>query len=411
MLKFKDYLEENSSNILIEEREHALLPQNLHDFLFHLSSPSDPHSWFGNDLKEEAKVVSSWRAKPSKNPDLMIQKGNEELEKVNLHKTNLHKRMNEKMKETLAQMKTETPEESKTRLKISQEIFNKFASDRGYSSDIELTNKNAKIKKLDKNIMASNTKMQKNKKENYLSKGINLAPHSTNGFNEFDVCPKASSHCRENCLGKRAGGNRYPRALAAKIMRTHFLALHPEHAIRLMDNEIEMHKNLAKKKGMTPSIRLNVTSDFSWEHHARDLFDRHKDVQFYDYTKLPNRVGHKNLPKNYHLTLSHTGTGHAESNDADVISTLERGHGVSMVYQRGKKSPTHVEDVRTGKRYPVVDGDSDDMTFLRHKQAGKTEGTPGHGVVSGLKLKGVKNEAVGPFANKVDDDGIIRINR
>jgi hypothetical protein len=39
------------------------------------------------------------------------------------------------------------------------------------------------------------------------------------------------------------------------------------------------------------------------------------------------------------------------------------------------------------------------------------EGKTGQGVVSGLKLKGVKNEDAGAFANKVDKDGIIRINK
>jgi hypothetical protein len=84
-----------------------------------------------------------------------------------------------------------------------------------------------------------------------------------------------------------------------------------------------------------------------------------------------------------------------------------------MVYHRGKKipNPTHVEDVKTGQRYPIVNGDKDDNTFDRHESAGLSEGGQGQGVVSGLKLKGIKNSDAGKFANPVDKDGIIRINK
>jgi hypothetical protein len=68
-------------------------------------------------------------------------------------------------------------------------------------------------------------------------------------------------------------------------------------------------------------------------------------------------------------------------------------------------------DHATGKKYPVVNGDDDDNTFDRHATAGLSEGKPGHGVVSGLVLKGVKNEAAGHFANDVDQNGVAHINR
>jgi len=58
-----------------------------------------------------------------------------------------------------------------------------------------------------------------------------------------------------------------------------------------------------------------------------------------------------------------------------------------------------------------MNGDNDDNTFDRHTEAGLKEGHPGHGVVSGLKLKGASNKNAGHFANHVDKDGIIRINK
>ena len=68
-------------------------------------------------------------------------------------------------------------------------------------------------------------------------------------------------------------------------------------------------------------------------------------------------------------------------------------------------------DHSTGKRYPVVNGDDDDNTFDRHATAGLKEGRAGHGVISGLVLKGVKNESAGPFANEVHSDGTAKINK
>jgi hypothetical protein len=67
--------------------------------------------------------------------------------------------------------------------------------------------------------------------------------------------------------------------------------------------------------------------------------------------------------------------------------------------------------MKTGNKYPIANGDDDDNTFDRHATTGLVDRKKGHGVVSGLKLKGVKNEDAGHFANPVDPDGVIRINR
>jgi hypothetical protein len=85
-----------------------------------------------------------------------------------------------------------------------------------------------------------------------------------------------------------------------------------------------------------------------------------------------------------------------------------------MVFQRGKKKgglPAQVTDHETGHKYPVVNGDDDDNTFDRHTTVGRHEGKPHQGVVSGLMLKGVKNEHAGHFANAVDASGEAHINK
>ena len=269
----------------------------------------------------------------------------------------------------------------------------------------------------DANIFGENHKTLSSAGVGYKTIGVSLAPSHHSGY-KHDMCPNASKECRDNCLGLKAGGNRqFPlNTLRAKILRTHFIHEHPEEAARLMHHEITRNEQAAHAIGYKSGIRLNVTSDVPYEHlMPRKFFTSHQDspekpgTQFYDYTKMHGRLGHKDMPPNYALSLSHTGTGHGESNDKQAVKHLNNGGVLSMVYQRGKNipHPTHVEDVQSGKRWKIARGDDDDNVFDRHAAAGVPQG---EGVVSGLALKGVSNQQAGHFANKVDPDGIIRIN-
>jgi hypothetical protein len=408
MLPFSAFITESLS-----DKGLVGVPDTLENFLFHLSGPSDPTGKSKKGLSEDVDLdeATLFDINRGDKPGAMAHKS------MNLPKTsaiinkskeeglgegeNLHKKIGAGFHKAFGEMDKEKPAETKAKLKESHAVLHQFAKDRGFKTRPELLGENGKTKK--------------STGEGVHTKGLALAPHATNGLHNFDVCPRASKECRKNCLGTEAGGNRqYPdAALSSKVLRTHFIASHPEHAARILDHEVGKHVKSATKAGYKPGVRLNVTSDIAWEKHAPQLFKRHPTAQFYDYTKMHNRVGHPNLPENYHLSLSHTGSGHAESNDKEAAAALHRGHVVAMVYQRGKNTPkpTHVEDVKSGKRFPVIGGDEDDNTFDRHAQAGLHEGKKDQGVVSGLKLKGVKNEDAGNFANKVDKDGVIRINK
>jgi hypothetical protein len=411
MFSFKTFITEAAQK---QEIEHSGMPTNLHNFMFHLSSPTDPAGKLLNeelnDLAEYYDQLDESTGKQSKlkfDPEDVAPRMNAprtrdliDIAQEDMPTENLHKRIGAGLKSATEAMRSETPQESREKLKESKAVLKGFLRSRNFKGG-------------DLKLLGQNAKTEKSSGEGVSTLGISLAPHATSGLHNFDVCPSASSQCRKDCLGLTAGNNRYDTALAGKVWKTHFLAKHPEHFARILDNEISQHKKKAKKEGMIPGVRLNVTSDIAWEKHAPHLFERHPDVQFYDYTKMANRVGRRDNPSNYNLALSHTGTGHPESNDRQVANVLARGHGVAMVYQRGKHvpNPTHVEDVKTGARYPILNGDKDDNIFDRHTQAGLSQGGQGQGVVSGLKLKGVKNEQAGVFANPVDKDGIIRINK
>ena len=90
-------------------------------------------------------------------------------------------------------------------------------------------------------------------------------------------------------------------------------------------------------------------------------------MQFYDYTKNPNRaIAHAagKMPSNYHLTFSRS-----EANDKDVARVMKVKGNVAVVFSG--KLPKRYK----GKR--VVDGDINDLRFTDPKN-----------VVVGLKAKG-----------------------
>jgi len=436
MLKFKSFLSE--SNKFDALMEHP----TLHNFLHHLSS-STIHP--EEDVLEEAHDIEH-----------IQQQGRDNAPTGNLFQ-HLRKGFHDAFPEN------EKPEETHRKAKESRAHFRKFMHERGGLAKNNSTD-----------ISSQNGKTGLSTGEGVQTIGVSLAPHKSSGY-KHDLCPKASSECRKNCLGFTAGGNKqYPeQSFRAKLLRTHYMAEHPEHYARLVSHEIgenekwsaehhfvtdksgtvvghqnkksgkitshinikEKHpdgapksndekkteresnvksiqdgleKGTHKTKEVKSGFRPNVTSDLPYEHlMPKKFFEKHSKTQFYDYTKVASRLKNKDLPHNYSLALSHTGANHEESNDHDVVHHLNNGGVVAMVHQKSKIKPTHVEDVQSGKRWKIVNGDEDDNVYDRHRQHGIKSG---EGVVSGLKLKGVKNEDAGHFANKVDDDGVIRIN-
>jgi hypothetical protein len=130
-----------------------------------------------------------------------------------------------------------------------------------------------------------------------------------------------------------------------------------------------------------PVFRLNGTSDIRYEkikvRDNKNIFELYPDVQFYDYTKNPERFKGV-LPNNYHLTFSRSETNH------DIaMKLLDNGYNVAMVFNN---IPMEY------KGYKVISGDNDDLTFLKPK-----------GVILGLNYKnntGKSSELANKFARE-----------
>jgi hypothetical protein len=140
----------------------------------------------------------------------------------------------------------------------------------------------------------------------------------------------------------------------------------------MLRKEIDAHIRRCERKGAKPSIRLNGTSDLSWE--KMGIVDEYPDVQFYDYTKWDIRK--RDLSKkNYSLTFS---LSDSDVSDELAEVALEAGINVAAVFDWKKGVPFPATYTFRGKEYPLVDGDEDDLRFLDKVQGGFV----------GLRLKG-----------------------
>jgi hypothetical protein len=111
-------------------------------------------------------------------------------------------------------------------------------------------------------------------------------------------------------------------------------------------------------------VRLNGTTDIRWELIKigdYNIFELHPDVQYYDYTKIPNRKV-SDYP-NYHLTWSYS-AANAKYEDK-FWEVIRNGMSVAVVFR--KLNSTVLKS--TWRGYKVVDGDKDDLRFLDPPQS------------------------------------------
>lgn len=203
----------------------------------------------------------------------------------------------------------------------------------------------------------SNPKIIKNKKKGVLSSPLHLAPADISGY---EVCPMASQGCRDACL-HTAGSPLYMQDKErARVARTRLYFNDRNLFMSCLIVETKALVRKAQRQGMQPAIRLNATSDIPFERVKIDhngvqypnIMAMFPDVQFYDYTKRPNRT----TPDNYHLTFSM-----AENNDSQARIAIENGMNVAVVFDtlRGHPLPKFydMDDIRV----MVIDGDETDF--------------------------------------------------
>ena len=211
-----------------------------------------------------------------------------------------------------------------------------------------------------------NPKTDKNKKvkglEKYRILRLNLAPSDLSGFN---VCPMASAGCKAACLHTAGNPIFQKQKDKGRINRTRYYMQSRVEFLNQLTREIKNFEIWCSKNNFIPVVRLNTTSDISWEIH--NIFELFPNIQFYDYTKIYKRAVKfvkGEYPKNYHLTYSLN-----EDNKDLAFNILKMGGNISAVFRKDLPN--------TYKGYKVVNGDEHDLRFLDLQNA-----------IVGLKAKG-----------------------
>lgn len=190
---------------------------------------------------------------------------------------------------------------------------------------------------------AANLKLSKGEILNY---GLSLAPAKVSGV--LNTCSYSTKGCRDLCINT-SGNGKYPITQKGRIVKTKFLIENPKAFLTILKKEINDLRLKNYNENIKVAVRLNVFSDIPWEKACPWLFDFAKNLQFYDYTKYPDRFN--SLPKNYHLTYS------ASERDSDdhIKQLLRNKTNVTIVADKIDGSvPT------TWNRFKVHDGDIDD---------------------------------------------------
>lgn len=126
------------------------------------------------------------------------------------------------------------------------------------------------------------------------------------------ICASATPQCNASCLvfSGQHTNDRYN--TIKKLSLTMALFHEPVAFMRVLYAAIEAWATEYECMGAASFVRLNMLSDVPWELLVPDMFDRFRDVHFYDYTKvagrMPMRSGEYPIP-NYDLTFSYSGSG------------------------------------------------------------------------------------------------------
>jgi len=229
------------------------------------------------------------------------------------------------------------------------------------------------------------SKTIKGLEKGYLTGIMYLAPYTIGGKN---ICPFAkAAGCIDACLNT-AGRGIFNNVQQARLNRTKLFHSDINAFMNKLAVEIEALEKTAIKNGLIPVVRLNGLSDINWEDirfnyefihnkiRSVTIFELFSDIQFYDYTKNPNR---DQLPKNYDLTFSYSNK--PEFKKFNEIA-IKKGMRLAAVFS-DQNLPAYFMGL------PVLNGDESDLTFLAPKNS-----------ILGLYAKGKAKKDTGGFIIK-----------
>jgi len=142
----------------------------------------------------------------------------------------------------------------------------------------------------------------------------------------------ASAPCHKSCLSK-TGMNVFSQSMMARFNRTKFYLKQRELFLLQIDRELTNLTKRASKRSQKENrhiqayARLNGLADQridKWKIDTKTLFERHPNIQFYDYTKMPHyalammsndKFSNGLAFPNYHVTFSMQGVWDAKTKE------------------------------------------------------------------------------------------------
>ena len=220
-------------------------------------------------------------------------------------------------------------------------------------------------------LSVGNPKTLKGMAQGYNTYILHLAPYTLSGHN---TCPKATAGCAAACLNTAGRGGMFKKGentnniQKARIRKTQLFYNDRDQFMSLLVKDINLAIKQSAKLGLIPVIRLNGTSDISWEKYPvtmgnvvyTNIFSAFEFIQFYDYTKvLGRKVNHIS---NYHLTFSM-----ADGNYMDCKQAVIEGYNIAVVF--GIKKGTPMPTKFFNSNMTVFNGDESDLRFLDPKNS------------------------------------------
>jgi hypothetical protein len=206
----------------------------------------------------------------------------------------------------------------------------------------------------------TNAKTIKGEKIGFYTGILYLAPSDLSGY---QVCPMAKlAKCDIACLNT-SGRGAFNSIQQARINKTKYFFNNRNDFMINIYKDIQKGIKKAKLLNQELLIRLNGTSDIKWENvafiyngnHYNNIMECFPNVQFYDYTKINNRV---NLPINYDLTFSYSNsiTFHKYNDIA-----FKNQNRIAVVFRHQRDIPL------TFKGLNVIGGDNSDVRHIEDK--------------------------------------------
>ena len=146
-------------------------------------------------------------------------------------------------------------------------------------------------------LSTGNPKTLKGMAQGYMTYILHLAPANLSGQ---EVCPKRTAGCTDACLNLAGRGGMFKKGETtnaiqqARIRKTKLFFADRDTFMAMLVKDITLAIKQSEKAGLIPAIRLNGTSDLSFEKYGftdkgvfyQNIFARFPNVQFYDYTKV-----------------------------------------------------------------------------------------------------------------------------